>query len=134
MSRPGSVPALSSGPGSQLHHPSPLPPINSHYAGPASATGRDSPAVPLHSAAAAQEPKKEDHDAFEVTTTKKEGSDWLTMFNPNVKRVVDVGLVHTLVHDSVVCCVQFSQDGKTLATGCNRNTTLYDTKTGAKIT
>lgn len=31
---------------------------------------------------------------------KKEGSDWMTMFNPNVKRVLDVGLVHTLVHDS----------------------------------
>ncbi|GAA6021096.1 hypothetical protein JCM11491_004414 [Sporobolomyces phaffii] len=64
---------------------------------------------------------------------KKEGSDWMTMFNPNVKRVLDVGLVHTLVHDSVVCCVRFSPDGKILATGCNRNTTLYDTKTGAKI-
>ncbi|GAA6000752.1 hypothetical protein JCM5350_003650, partial [Sporobolomyces pararoseus] len=64
---------------------------------------------------------------------KKEGSDWMTMFNPNVKRVLDVGLVHTLVHDSVVCCVRFSPDGKVLATGCNRNTTLYDTKTGAKI-
>lgn len=64
---------------------------------------------------------------------KKEGSDWMTMFNPNVKRVLDVGLVHTLVHDSVVCCVRFSPDGKMLATGCNRNTTLYDTKTGAKI-
>lgn len=34
---------------------------------------------------------------------------------------------------SVVCCVKFSPDGKILATGCNRNTTLYDTKTGAKI-
>lgn len=33
---------------------------------------------------------------------KKEGSDWMTMFNPNVKRVLDVGLVHTLVHDSSV--------------------------------
>ncbi|BGP55489.1 proteinral transcription repressor [Rhodotorula sphaerocarpa] len=64
---------------------------------------------------------------------KKEGSDWMTMFNPNVKRVLDVGLVHTLVHDSVVCCVRFSPDGKALATGCNRNTTLYDTKTGARI-
>ena len=26
----------------------------------------------------------------------------MTMFNPNVKRVLDVGLVHTLVHDSLV--------------------------------
>lgn len=33
---------------------------------------------------------------------KKEGSDWMTIFNPNVKRVLDVGLVHTLLHDSCV--------------------------------
>ena len=64
---------------------------------------------------------------------KKEGSDWMSIFNPNVKRVLDVGLVHTLMHDSVVCCVRFAPDGRTLATGCNRATTLYDTRTGAKI-
>ncbi|SCV74337.1 BQ2448_6769 [Microbotryum intermedium] len=76
-----------------------------------------------------------ENEAFDPDTTgfKKEGSDWLTVYNPNVKRVLDVGLVHTLVHDSVVCCVRFSPDGKVLATGCNRNTTLYDTKTGAKL-
>lgn len=34
---------------------------------------------------------------------------------------------------SVVCCVRISPDGKLLATGCNRNTTLYDTKTGAMV-
>lgn len=43
-------------------------------------------------------------DAFDPESVakdlKKEGSDWMTMFNPNVKRVLDVGLVHTLVHDS----------------------------------
>jgi glucose repression regulatory protein TUP1 len=33
-----------------------------------------------------------------------------------------------------VCCVKFSPDGTMLATGCNRNTTLYDTKTGTRIT
>lgn len=64
---------------------------------------------------------------------KKEGPDWLTMFNPNVKKVLDVGLVHTLVHDSVVCCVKFSPDGTILATGCNRFTSLYNTRTGSKI-
>ncbi|KAF8707383.1 WD40 repeat-like protein, partial [Rhizoctonia solani] len=32
----------------------------------------------------------------------------------------------------VVCCVRFSQDGKYLATGCNRSAQIYDTKTGAK--
>ncbi|PPQ66497.1 hypothetical protein CVT26_011185 [Gymnopilus dilepis] len=66
---------------------------------------------------------------------KKEGSDWFAVFNPNpkVKRVLDVSLVHTLMHESVVCCVRFSADGKYLATGCNRTAQIYDTKTGNKV-
>lgn len=64
---------------------------------------------------------------------KKEGSDWLAIFNPKVKRALDVNLVHTLMHESVVCCVRFSPDGKYLATGCNRSAQIYDTKTGAKV-
>ncbi|KAG5649838.1 hypothetical protein H0H81_001827 [Sphagnurus paluster] len=63
---------------------------------------------------------------------KKEGSDWFAVFNPNAKRVLDVSLVHTLMHESVVCCVRFSADGKFLATGCNRTAQIYDTKTGLK--
>ena len=30
---------------------------------------------------------------------KKEGSDWMAIFNPKVKRVLDVNLVHTLMHE-----------------------------------
>ena len=30
---------------------------------------------------------------------KKEGSDWFAVFNPKVKRVLDVNLVHTLLHE-----------------------------------
>ncbi|KAH8109008.1 chromatin associated protein [Phellopilus nigrolimitatus] len=63
---------------------------------------------------------------------KKEGSDWSAIFSPKVKRVLDVNLVHTLIHKSVVCCVRFSADGKFLATGCNRIAQIFDTKTGAK--
>jgi glucose repression regulatory protein TUP1 len=63
---------------------------------------------------------------------KQDGSDWFAVFNPKVKRVLDVKLVHTLMHESVVCCVRFSADGKFLATGCNRTAQIYDTKTGAK--
>ncbi|KAJ7634463.1 chromatin associated protein [Roridomyces roridus] len=65
---------------------------------------------------------------------KKEGSDWFAVFNPRVRpRVLgDVGLVHTLMHATVVCCVQFSADGKYLATGCNRTAQIYDVKTGVK--
>ncbi|KAI6043969.1 WD40-repeat-containing domain protein [Pisolithus marmoratus] len=63
---------------------------------------------------------------------KKEGADWFAVFNRKVKRVLDVSLVHTLMHESVVCCVRFSADGKYLATGCNRTAQIYDTKTGQK--
>lgn len=63
---------------------------------------------------------------------KKEGSDWFAIWSSSSKKILDVSLVHSLVHDTVVCCVKFSQDGKWLATGCNRTAQIYDTKTGAK--
>ena len=34
---------------------------------------------------------------------------------------------------SVVCCVKFSNDGKYLATGCNRTAQIYDVKDGRKV-
>ncbi|CAB4476076.1 unnamed protein product [Rhizophagus irregularis] len=64
---------------------------------------------------------------------KKEGSDWFAIFNPKVQRVLDVELFHTLDHNSVVCCVKFSGDGKYLATGCNRIAQIYDVHNGQKI-
>lgn len=64
---------------------------------------------------------------------KKEGADWFALFNPKVPRLLDVDLVHTLEHNSVVCCVRFSQDGKYVATGCNRSAQIFDVKSGSKV-
>ncbi|KAL4766917.1 WD40-repeat-containing domain protein [Aspergillus nidulans var. acristatus] len=64
---------------------------------------------------------------------KKEGVDWYAVFNPEVQRVLDVELVHHLVHDSVVCCVRFSRDGKYLATGCNRSAQIFDVTLGQNV-
>jgi glucose repression regulatory protein TUP1 len=37
---------------------------------------------------------------------KKEGTDWFAIFNPKVKRQLDVSLVHTLMHErSVIECL-----------------------------
>ena len=33
---------------------------------------------------------------------KKEGTDWVTVFNPKVPRALDVELVHTLQHERCV--------------------------------
>lgn len=64
---------------------------------------------------------------------KKTGSDWHAIFNAQVQRVLDVDLVHSLQHDSVVCCVRFSHDGKYVATGCNRSAQIFDVATGEKV-
>ncbi|KAK4687936.1 general transcriptional corepressor TUP1, partial [Tremellales sp. Uapishka_1] len=64
---------------------------------------------------------------------KKEGSDWFAVWSSSAKKQLDVGLVHTLIHETVVCCVKFSMDGKYLATGCNRTAQIFDTKTGGKV-
>lgn len=64
---------------------------------------------------------------------KKARDDWFVVFNPSVPRMLDVDLVHTLAHESVVCCVRFSMDGKYVATGCNKSAQIYDIMTGEKV-
>lgn len=64
---------------------------------------------------------------------KKEHEDWYVAYNPQTNRRIDVDLLHTLEHNSVVCCVRFSADGKYVATGCNRSAQIYDVGTGQLI-
>lgn len=61
---------------------------------------------------------------------KKAKDDWFVVFNPTVPRHLDVDLAHTLPHDSVVCCVRFSMDGKFIATGCQKLARIYDVTSG----
>lgn len=65
---------------------------------------------------------------------KHVGGDWFAVFNPRVRRVLDVDLMHNLAHESVVCCVRFSLDGKYVATGCNRSAQIFEVSTGRQIT
>lgn len=64
---------------------------------------------------------------------KHVGEDWWAIFNPQVPRRLDVNLVHTLNHKSVVCCVRFSHDGRLIATGCNRGAMIYDVESGSLV-
>jgi general transcriptional corepressor TUP1 len=61
---------------------------------------------------------------------KRDGPDWFAVFNPQTRRVLDVNLVHTLPHTSVVCCVRFSHDGRFVATGCNRSAQIFNVQNG----
>ncbi|QIW98783.1 hypothetical protein AMS68_004301 [Peltaster fructicola] len=64
---------------------------------------------------------------------KRSGEDWHAVFNPRAIRRLDVDLVHTLSHGSVVCCVRFSHDGRYVATGCNRSAQIFDVETGQQV-
>lgn len=64
---------------------------------------------------------------------KKQMSDYYVLYNPALPRKIDVDLVHSLDHNSVVCCVRFSADGKFLATGCNKTTQVYSVETGELV-
>ncbi|KAJ6089813.1 hypothetical protein N7467_005029 [Penicillium canescens] len=52
---------------------------------------------------------------------------------PEIEHVLDLEPFHNLVHDSSVCCVRFSCDGKYLATGCDRSAHIFDVITGQKL-
>jgi len=59
--------------------------------------------------------------------------DWVVGYNPGVTKTIGIDLKHTEEHNSVVCCVRFSQNGSYLATGCNRSAQIYDVDSGAKV-
>ncbi|KAJ1976534.1 general transcription repressor [Dimargaris verticillata] len=64
---------------------------------------------------------------------KIEGVDWFAIFNPKLPRSLEMDMLHSLDHSSVVCCVRFSNDGKLLATGCNRTAQIFDVNTGGLV-
>ncbi|KAF7763840.1 hypothetical protein Agabi119p4_8377 [Agaricus bisporus var. burnettii] len=64
---------------------------------------------------------------------RKESTDYTITFNPRLPRTMDLDLVCSIPHPSVVCSIQFSPDGRRVATGCNQAAHIYDTKTGTQI-
>lgn len=64
---------------------------------------------------------------------KKQTPEFYVLFNPALKRELDVDLMQSLDHSSVVCCVKFSKNGEFIATGCNKTTQVFDVKSGQLI-
>ncbi|KAH3744967.1 transcriptional repressor TUP1 [Pelomyxa schiedti] len=60
-------------------------------------------------------------------------NDWISLSPQGVNTKLTVELLHTLSHNTVVCCVKFSEDGKYVATGCNRTAQIFEVETGKKI-
>jgi WD40 repeat protein len=59
--------------------------------------------------------------------------DWSVVFDQAAPRVLDVDLLHTIEHKSVICCVKFSHDGKYVAMGTKRLAFIYDVASGENI-
>jgi general transcriptional corepressor TUP1 len=56
------------------------------------------------------------------------------VINPRLRSAnLTVDLVHCFDHNSVVCSVKFSPDGKYLATGCNHFSQIFEISSGRKI-
>lgn len=130
-------------------------PLPKTEAGGMSALGLGPPPVvgqpqPPSSSAGALVPVGEEFNYNNVPPEyRKDGPDWFAAFNPKIKKSLDIQLVHSFQHSrwvilvtewtetdafgSVVCCVQFSQDGRFLATGCNQTAQIFDTKSGLKV-
>lgn len=64
---------------------------------------------------------------------KKQTPEFYVLYNPALKRELDVDLMQSLDHSSVVCCVKFSKNGEFIATGCNKTTQVFDVKSGQLI-
>ncbi|KAJ7281959.1 chromatin associated protein [Mycena rebaudengoi] len=130
---PGSTPSMPPNLPSSRHTPTPVPGPRPPL--PPSQQSQ-SVSVPPLPPAPRPAPMNEFLENLEPLTVhpdwKKEGSDWFVIYNPKIKRTLDVSLIHTFMHETVVCCVQFSSDGKYLATGCNRTAQIYDVQTGHK--
>lgn len=67
------------------------------------------------------------------SSTGRPLDDWNVVHNPSATANTILELQHTLEHDSVVCCVRFSNNGKYIATGCNKTAVLYDAETGSRL-
>lgn len=85
-----------------------------------------------------QQPQQTTVNLFDTrneNVVKKEGNDWVVVFNPQVAATtnLNMSLYHNLDQESVVCCVKFSSCGRYLATGSNKQAIVFDVDSGKKF-
>ncbi len=73
------------------------------------------------------------------TTVSKDNSgkyDWLVVYNTGTNkesRPININLMHSLVHDGVICAARFSPDSQFLALAGNRAVFSYNPHTGQRL-
>eukprot|EP00164_Ancoracysta_twista_P018092 GFYU01031139.1.p1 GENE.GFYU01031139.1~~GFYU01031139.1.p1 ORF type:complete len:519 (-),score=140.25 GFYU01031139.1:141-1574(-) len=76
-------------------------------------------------------PPSQSGNAATNNNAKKAASEWLVVPNPSDPiPKLSVQLKHSMVHESVVCSVKFSPDGKYMATGCDQVAQVFSVDTG----
>ncbi|KAI8903611.1 WD40-repeat-containing domain protein [Gorgonomyces haynaldii] len=69
--------------------------------------------------------------------TQKKPEEWVLATNPDAYQIqssgLNVELLHSIEHSSVVCCVKFSPDGKYIATGCNHYAQVFEIASGRRV-
>eukprot|EP01129_Flabellula_baltica_P004916 TRINITY_DN1745_c0_g1_i1.p1 TRINITY_DN1745_c0_g1~~TRINITY_DN1745_c0_g1_i1.p1 ORF type:complete len:435 (+),score=111.54 TRINITY_DN1745_c0_g1_i1:19-1323(+) len=60
-------------------------------------------------------------------------SDWIVGYNPNYTKSLTIQLCSDLGHNGVVCSVNFSPDGRYLATGSNGSAQIFDSENGEEV-
>ncbi|KAF9777954.1 hypothetical protein IL306_004298 [Fusarium sp. DS 682] len=61
------------------------------------------------------------------------GEDWYAVSDPELERILNVELVHSFDHASIVCCVNYSHDARYLATGTDQSCKIFDVQTGLTV-
>lgn len=110
--------------------------VNGHGRGPSRpTTGQSLPTPPPNGKKTSPGPSTPDDLTLSNVPPgyRKELHDWAVTFNPKLPRSLDVNLVQTIPHPSVVCSIHISPDGQYVATGCNQAVYIYDIKTGAQV-
>jgi WD40 repeat protein len=97
-------------------------------------TVSQTPQTPIIAISPATAPSP-DRQATASPKPKLKSSDWSVVYNPEVKKVLDLRITHVFAFKCPVYCAKISPDGQRVAIGLEDNGKTYinDVKTGKNI-